>query len=248
MKIQPINAIEGALLQTRFVEMPLDGLADVVSAALRKCHIMGVADVLSRSHHVTIFRSHGYYISITQKNLPLARAGFGGCLPQPITKIMMPDAEQRVDAHTAHVFVSITRSPSVASLDLDEEGYSFGDFRKSDDAHRAMTLGYWVLNGLHLYNPATAVHWLPSDHLVSTLHFEAAAKEPTLTRFFIRPYLYSSAGSIAAGNPIGLVANGSQYLMEKPVIFDQASVDYRWLIERSDLFIDEVLAKAKATH
>lgn len=245
MLIQPINSIECALLHNRFSPVPSEQVAEIVSRLGLQIGLNGECKTVSSNGGTSVFAFGDYRISIIQKDEPLPKKGFGGCLPQPITMLMMPDAEQIVDKHIANSFVSISRlTPSLdASQRLDDAEANQCDFRTSDDSLKAMKLGYLLVDGLHRNNQATAIHWLPSDHLVSGHMFELMTAGASLTPFFVRPYLYSSAGSIGNGNPVGVVANGSQYMLSKPVIFDEAVVDYKWLIERSTQFIDQAIRK-----
>lgn len=243
MKIQPINSMECALLHNRYAPMAESRLATFVETHAKAVGCSGECHHSSTSAGVSKFNVGEYQIMVSQFEEALPKNGFGGCLPQPITQLMMPDAEQRVDLHIAHSFISISRQVPTndARLDFDISAADPLDFFFSEDSQRAMTLGYLLADALHRNNPATAIHWLPSDHLVSPQMFESAALGPSLTPFFVRPYLYSSSGAIGSGNPVGMVANGSQYLLGKPVVFEEAPVDYPWIIERVWQFIDKCL-------
>lgn len=244
MKIQPINSIECALLHNRYSPMVESQLATFIEKQAKAVGSTGECHHSSTSAGVSIFNVGEYRISVSQIEDALPKQGFGGCLPQPITVLMMPDAERRVDHHVAHTFISITRQVTTNDdrVDFNIATADPFDFFLSEDSVRAMKLAYLLADGLHRNNPATAIHWLPSDHLVSPQMFEQAALGPSLTSFFVRPYLFSSLGAIGKGNPVGMVANGSQYLLGKPVIFEEALVDYSWMIERVCQFIDKCLS------
>ena len=243
MKIQPINSIECALLHNRYSPMADSKLESIVESQARAVGCSGEVHHSSTRAGVLVFNVGEYQVSVSQIDEALPKNGFGGCLPQPITILMMPDAEHRVDRHCAHTFVSISRQVPTSDdrLDISSAAVDPLDFFLSEDAQRAMKLCYLLADALHRNNPASAIHWLPSDHLVSPQMFENAALGPSLTPFFVRPYLYSSAGSIGDGNPVGMVANGSQYLLGKPVIFEEAAVEYPWMIQRVWQFIDKAL-------
>ncbi|MEM5501105.1 hypothetical protein WNY59_05845 [Ahrensia kielensis] len=240
MEIQPISSIECVLLHNRFSPLASEKITAHIPnlAALLGCR--GDCHMISELGQPPVFTVGDYRITIIQENKPLPIEGFGGCLPQPITKMMMPDAEQRVANHTAHSFVTIARNLALRDYDitpsLDEE--TFENFVSTQDSLRAMTLAYQIADVMHRNNQATAFHWLPSDYLVPPQAFEQAGSEASLTSFFIRPYLYSSDGYINDQGPVGMVANGSQYLLPKPVIFKEANVSYEWMIKRSIQFID----------
>lgn len=248
MKIQPINSIECALLHNRYSPMDESQLASHVEKHANSVGCVGECRLVpSFDTGVSVFNVGEYRISVSQLPEALPKKGFGGCLPQPITVLMMPDAEQRVENHVAHTFISITRREPIIddALNIDLNKSDPLDFFIAEDSQRAMKLGYHVADALHRNSPAIAFHWLPSDHLVSPQMFELAAVGSTLTPFFVRPYLYSSAGAIGANNPVGMVANGSQFLVEKPVIFEEANVDYQWIIKRVSQFIDQCLAEGR---
>lgn len=240
MDIQPINTIECVLLHNRYAPMTLEKIKDDIAGIALQAGCLGGCHMISSTAQMAIITVGDYKISIIQANTHLPIEGFGGCLPQPITKMMMPDAEQRIAGHSAHSFVTISRNLALRDYELkpraDEE--ELGNFVSTKDSLRAMTLAYQICDALHRNNPACAFHWLPSDHLVPPEAFELAAIGPSLTGFFIRPYLYSSDGYINDAGSVGLVANGSQYLLPKPVIFKEANVSYDWLIKRAIQFID----------
>lgn len=248
MKIQPINSIECALLHNRYSPMAEAKLVSIIESLAVSVGWSGECHAGSSIEHgVSIINVGEYQISVSQFLEALPKKGFGGCLPQPITVLMMPDAEARIDKHVAHSFISISRQMPTNDprLDFDITTSDPLDFFLSEDSLAAMTLGYKLADALHRNNPATAIHWLPSDHLVSPQMFELAAVGSSLTPFFVRPYLYSSTGAIGDGNPVGMVANGSQFLVGKPVIFEEAIVDYQWIIKRVSQFIDQSLSKGQ---
>ncbi len=245
MKIQPIDSIECVLLHNRYMPMTDHRLVEMIESEGRSAGVRGEFLTRTSSVGTESYCIGDFQVAIYQVNAALPKKGFGGCLPQPITILMMPDAEQRIDSHIAHTFLSIKRLPSgsKATERFDAEDGIDTEFQSSEESLLAMKLCYLIADALHRNNPAIAIHWLPSDHLVSPQLFESAASGPSLTPFFVRPYLYSSSGSIGEGQPVGMVANGSQYLLEKPVIFEEAPVDYQWMINRVTQFIDECISK-----
>lgn len=243
MDIQPISSIECVLLHNRFSPMALDRIKGEIDGIAATIGCRGDCLLILDENSQSVFTIGDYRIAILQEDKALPVEGFGGCLPQPITKMMMPDAEQRVANHSANSFVTVTRNPALRDYDIapaiDDE--ASGNFVSTRDSLRAMSLAYWIADALHRNNPACAFHWLPSDHLVPPQTFELAGASASLTSFFIRPYLYSSDGYINEKNAVGLVANGSQYLLPKPVIFKEAQVSYDWMIKRAIQFIDRAI-------
>lgn len=182
-----------------------------------------------------------YHILVSQNRNPLSADGFAGCLPQPITKMMMPDADKRVAMHTANSFVTIGKGmpvPEGARGFIDKIMGDSQSFTTWEDAKRAMELCYYLSRQLLANNNALAVHWCPSDHLVTNDFFVQAGSGKTLTPLFVRPYLFSSANQLRKGLPVGVVGNGSQYMLGRPVVFKEAQADATWMIQRVANFID----------
>ncbi len=53
----------------------------------------------------------------------------------------------------------------------------------------------------------------------------------------VRPYLYSSAGRLDQGSPVGMVANGTQWLIGKVVAVDEAVVPIDWMHDKVVEFV-----------
>lgn len=243
MEIQPISSIECVLLHKCYAAMDFATLKDYIAVQAQLSGCKGTCYQIACDAQKVIYAVGDYCIAVTQANETLPLEGFSGCLPQPITSMMMPDAEQRVMDHRAHTFIAVTRNQALQDFDLaprDDEEWS-GNFVSTKDALRAMTLTYRIADVVHRNNPASAFHWLPSDHLASPQAFELAGQGASLTSFFIRPYLFSSDGAIAEDNTVGMVSNGSQYLLPKPLIFSEAPVSVAWMIKRSIQFIDRAI-------
>ncbi|MGL4489717.1 MAG: hypothetical protein ACRCU5_09760, partial [Rhizobiaceae bacterium] len=102
----------------------------------------------------------------------------------------------------------------------------------------ALTLTHRIAISIIGQVATSAVHWCMSDQLVSPEFMETVGKGPTLTPLCVRPNLFSSSNQLGRGLPVGMVANGSQYLVGRPVVFKEAAVDVQWMMERISNFID----------
>jgi hypothetical protein len=246
MRIAPMPQIECALLYDSFD--PVDGgeLFDVVETAILRagintsCHRIPTA---GKDVHVM---AGEHCVMISQNPSPLGPEGFARCINQPYTRLVMPDAAERVARHRANTFVTITKGLPLTGdnrsfLDeVAEDTYNFTDW---SEAKAAMELCYYFARYFCSKRAPSAVHWCPADHLVDHDFFEGAGQGPTLTPLFIRPNLYSSAGRMGNGVPVGMIANGSEYLLGRNVSFKEAPVDLRWMVERVCNFIDMCQAR-----
>ncbi len=241
MKIASLRSVECALLHDQFSPMDGGDLLDIVNRAVQKS---GLAPQVSRiptsSEHVHVIAGN-YHVLVSQNRNPLGQEGFAGCLPLPITNMMMPDAAARVSRHRANTFVTVGKGalPGAQSSAFFNEvmgdAYSFTDWR---DAERAMKLCYAIARSIMKNGKVSCVHWCPSDHLVSPEFFAEVESGPSMTPLYVRPYLYSSVGHLRSGEPIGMVGNGAQYLIGRPVVFNQAKVDLDWMLTRVSNFVD----------
>lgn len=241
MRITPIPQIECALLYDRFESEDGDELFDLVETAIlrsglaKSCHRISTDE---RNVHVL---AGEYYVMISQNAAPLAPDGFTNCVNQPYTKLTMPDAAERIARHRANTFVTITKGFPLTGDDrgfineIAGQKYSFTDWL---EAKTAMELCYYFARHFCSKRTPIAVHWCPSDHLVDCDFFLGAGRGPSLTPLFTRPNLYSSSGRMGSGAPIGMIANGSEYLLGRSVSFRESPVDMRWMIERVCNFID----------
>jgi hypothetical protein len=241
MRITPMPQIECALLYDRFD--PADGgeLFDVVETAILRAGLAKSCNRIPTEDKDVHVMAGDYVVMISQNPGPLGPDGFANCLNQPFTRLVLPDAAERVSRHRANTFVTITKGLPLTGNDqsfLNEVGgdkYSFTDW---SEAKVAMELCYYFARHFCSKRAPSAVHWCPADHLVDHEFFLGAGQGPTLTPLFIRPNLYSSSGRMGNGAPIGMIANGSEYLLGRNVSFREAPVDFRWMIERVCNFID----------
>lgn len=111
------------------------------------------------------------------------------------------------------------------------------------EAESAMRTCYAIARFIIAHNPSTAVHWMPSDNFLTPEYLETIAQGHTMMPLYIRPYLFSSANQLGEGLPVGLVANGSQYVLGRPVMFREAIVDLDWMIQRTCNFMDMCLLR-----
>ena len=116
MKIQPINSIECVLLHNRYMPMADNRLVEVIESEGKAAGIRGEFQAPTSSTGIESYCIGDFQIAISQVDAALPKKGFGGCLPQPITILMMPDAEKRIDNHIAHTFISIKRLPTNSNL------------------------------------------------------------------------------------------------------------------------------------
>ena len=241
MKIAPLKSVECALLHDQF--SPLDGreLIDIVSKAIQKS---GISPQLSRiptsDEHVHVLAG-GYHVLVSQNRVPLAAEGFSGCVTLPITNMMMSDAGARVARHRANTFVTVGKGALPGASNVPFVNQIMGDqfsFTEWREAERAMKLCYAISRAVMKAGKVSCVHWCPSDHLVSTEFFADVEHGPSMTALYVRPYLFSSVGHLRSGMPVGMVGNGAQYLIGRPVVFNQAKVDLDWMITRVANFVD----------
>jgi hypothetical protein len=187
----------------------------------------------------------GMHILVSQNSQPLGPEGFVNVLAQPITKFAVPDAENRVARHRANTFITVSKGmhmpqPLLRAVNeflpgLADKDHAFTDHMK---VKSAIELAYKIAVAIQRQVSCTAVHWCMCDQLVNPEFFEAVGKGPTLTPLCVRPNLFSSSNQLGRGFPLGMVVNGAQYLIGRPVVFNEAIVELPWMLERVCNFID----------
>ncbi len=240
MKIAPLKSVECALLHDEFFPIDGDELLALIAAAAQK---FGFKQDLSRlpagANDVQIMCGD-FHIFVSQHSKAMTGDRLSNCTSLPITKLMMPDASSRVSRHTAHSIITVGRgpvpgfNPNRFVNEIMSDRYSL---TTSQDAEKAMKLCYFLARSFMKNSKVSAVHWYPSDHLVSPEFFVDAEQGGSLLSLFIRPDLFSSAGQIRAGATIGMIGNGAQYFIGRPIIFNEAKVDLDWMLSRMNGFV-----------
>ena len=249
MKIPALPAVECAILHEAFKPMNGGALFSAIEALAAKygfsqsCQLM----VTSTEKDVHVLAGN-YRILVSQNSEPLGPEGFRTALTTPFTGMIFPDAREAVERHRANSFITVGKGPvslpeEMFRSDLGSALADLSAFTTSEDAARAMKLCQELAQMLIGGNPASAIHWCVSDNLVPQAFFDRAiaANDPTLLN--IRPFLTSSAGRMGEGLPIGITANGSQWLLGKMVAFDEAKVPLPWMLETLYGFVNLCLVR-----
>lgn len=249
MKIPPLPAVESAILHDRF--QPIDGqrLLQAITALAAKYGLGAQCSLMVTSTEKDIHVLVGAYrILVSQNAEPLGPEGFRTALTTPFTGMIFPGAQEAVARHQANTFVTVGKGPMTLPDDLLYS--SIGDavaemsaFTTSEEAAAAMALCQELTNVVIKEHPARAIHWCVSDNLVPQDYFERAVATSGVTLLAVRPYLSSSTGRLGDGLPVGVTANGSQWLLGKMVMIEEAPVPLSWLLPTLYGFIDLCLMR-----
>lgn len=242
MQIPPLDRVECAILHDQF--KPLDGNAlfrEVERLAIGLGYADDVQLMVSSTYKDIHVHAGGHRILVSQNEEPLAPDGFRNALSTPYTGFALPDAQEIVHRHKANTFVTVAKGMLDTKLFSSELRAIAGDmfdkidaasgFVTQEEAQRAMTLCHEVCKLVIGHNPASALHWCVSDNLVPQSFFEGTAKDRDYTLLNIRPFLTSSANRIGDGLPLGMVVNGSQWVIGKMIEFEEAPVPFPWMME-----------------
>jgi hypothetical protein len=237
MKIPPLPQVESAILHERFAPMDGKRLFSAIEIVAKQEGLGGPCQPIISSTEKDVHVFVGpYRVLVSQNTVPLGPEGFRTALSTPFTGMVFPNARQAVESHRANTFITVGKGP----VPMPEQFFNTGlgdaiaelaAFVTSEEALKAIRVCQQLATTLIENNPASAVHWCVSDNLVPQKFFEHAvrSKDPTLLN--VRPYLTSSAGRLAEGLPVGVTANGSQWLLGKMVCIDEAPVPLPWLLE-----------------
>jgi hypothetical protein len=250
MKIPPLPAVDCAILHER--HQPMDGrrLFDAISVLAAKYGLGARCNLTVTSTEKDIHVLVGdHRILVSQNAKPLGPDGFRMALTSPFTGMIFPGAREAVARHQANTFVTVGKGPigvpeDVLYSTLGKVMAEEWAFTTSEEASAAMALCRDLTDVVIKGNPASAIHWCVSDNLVPQAYFERAVAASDLTLLAIRPYLTSSAGRLGEGLPVGVTANGSQWLLGKMVAIDEAPVPVPWLLSTLNGFINLCLIRS----
>jgi hypothetical protein len=236
VNIPPLPHVECALLHDSFA--PIDGqeLFNLVQALAAKFGYGAQCQLIVSSTHKDIHVFVGdHRILISQNERPLAPDGFQTALSTPFTSMVFPNARDVVMRHAANTFITVGKGPAPIPDDLmraDATGTiaKISAFTTSQEALRAINLCQSLTAYVAGRHAASAVHWCVSDNLVPPAFFEKAVQSGDVTLLNIRPFLTSSSGRLGPGLPIGVTANGSQWLLGKVVMVEEATVPLEWVL------------------
>lgn len=245
MQIPSVNSIECAILHDNFEPISGQQILDKIKRLAAKYY--GSVDVklmvssTDKDIHVLVGKDR---IMVSQNNQPLGPEGFRLALTTPYTGLVFPEARQMVERHRANTFVTVARG---VLPDIPVSAKVFGDlmgavdhlnnFTTSEEAEMAMKLCIDLSRFIVSQHKACAMHWCASDNLVSQETFERYTADGDPLMIGLRPFLSSSTGRLGKGEPLGMVANGSQWFLGKMILFEEAKVPLEWLLPMMHNFI-----------
>lgn len=254
MQIVEIKDIECAILHDRYAPISEQNLFDLVSSIARS---VGLTSELrgGLSGEYSISASAGsLHVLVSQNPQPFGAEGFATVLAQPITKIAIPDAEVRVARHKANTLITISKGMhmpksllSAVNEYLPGLAAKSNSFNDHEELKVAVELAQRIAVALQRHLSCTAIYWCMCDQLVTPEFLQAIGKGPTLTPLCVRPNLFSRNNRLGPGLPLGMVANGAQYLVGRPIVFNEAAVDLPWMLERVSNFIDMAHLRGSVT-
>ncbi len=240
MDIASLPKVECAILHNQF--NPLDNTV-VIESLQRLSGVLNFAPKiqLMDTSNDTDIHVHvgGYRILISQNAQPAESKAFKNALTTPYTSMVFPNADDVVARHQATTLVTIARGLfdlSPEAMLFKENSSATSSFNTYDEALRAMVLCRELVKLLIVNNPAAALHWCPSDNLVSQDFFERNC-EGDMMLLNIRPFLASKVGAIVDGKPMGMVVHGSPWLIGRQIEFVEACVSFPWMMEAVLAFI-----------
>ncbi|MGL4487900.1 MAG: hypothetical protein ACRCU5_00455, partial [Rhizobiaceae bacterium] len=174
MKIAEIKDVECAILHDSFAPVSGQKLFDIVTLATRSLGLTADLQGEMTGAHSISASCGGLHILVSQNPQPLAQRGFANVLGQPITKVVMPDADSRIARHQANTFITVSKGahmpqPLLRAVNgvlpgLADSGAAFADFERLKSA---LTLTHRIAISIIGQVATSAVHWCMSDQLVS---------------------------------------------------------------------------------
>ncbi|MES0880034.1 hypothetical protein [Roseibium sp. SCP14] len=234
MQIPALRCVETAILHEQFE--PIDGslIFETIKRLAAELKFAPEVQLMATSTQKDIHvHAGGHRILVSQNESPLEMDGFQSALSTPYTKIVFPDAPDSVRRHKANTFVTIGKGVlgGVPEEYFEKLGMQPEAFTTQDEAQRAIEFCHQLTRLIIQHHSASAIHWCLSDNLVPQSFFEAVSSSGDLTLLNIRPFLTSSAGQMGEGQPLGMMATGSQWLIGKMVEVEEAPVPFPWMME-----------------
>ncbi len=221
MDIAPLSRIDCILLHETDHALPTEELRRRVTAVLATAGLDPVEDPAGAggSGQAVAFRAGHWHIRVRFTPAPLARESLRHTLSQPYTRTIFPEAEKVIEAHAAHTLVSLEKRAAPSPLAGEAQ-----PFTHSKEIMPAMSLVALLARELMSRQPAVAIYWAPSDHLLPPHLFETLTSDTRLILLNIRPEYF--AGKAAAGQPqpVGMIAWGTQHLLGRLLVFEPAAI------------------------
>ncbi|QBK31351.1 hypothetical protein [Roseitalea porphyridii] len=240
MQIRPIQAVTCVLLHDRYD--PVDGLQllDFIGLAAARAGLSARAVTGPESTEKDLdVRFGAVRVTVRQAAQPVSPKSLAAALDYPVTHLMMPEARAIAGRHVASTLISAERldtAETEAAQGDATEPPAFEDWRQ---ARSAMMVCLLVADYVAGKNRASAVHWRPSDHLVSqSVLREAAQGEAPQAPYglFVRPHLLRNAED-DKNAARGIAVAGAEHLVGVPVSVAPEDVPYGWMADRAVDFV-----------
>lgn len=240
MQIRPIQSVTCVLLHDRYD--PVDGLQllDFIGLAAARAGLSARAVTGPESTEKDLdVRFGAVRVTVRQAAQPVSPKSLAAALDYPVTHLMMPEARAIAGRHVASTLISAERldgAETDAAQDDAAEPPAFEDWRQ---ARSAMMVCLLVADYVAGKNRASAVHWRPSDHLVSqSVLREAAQDEAPLAPYglFVRPHLLRNTED-DKNAARGIAVAGAEHLVGVPVSVAPEDVPYGWMADRAVDFV-----------
>lgn len=235
MEIAALDAVECALLHENFAPLSGEIIFDRIEEIARGMGFEGNLQPLPSSTEKDVHVMAGEYrIMVSQNEQALAPEGFSQALMQPFVQSVFPEAQSIVANHTANSFVTIAKGQP------GEEPRPESLITQWEEAQGMMEFAVKLASLINTHHPASLVHWCPSDFVVSPAYFQEVAGAEKFTALYVCPFAYAPDGEAVEGGVSGLVANGSQWLIGKLLMFQANDLPLDWMHSRIIGFIEQV--------
>lgn len=228
--------VEANLLYARPVELPFEAMLGELNSAFADRYV-ALARRPDTPDGVAIYSSSDMHVRIECGGDPIDPERFMNALKAPITQLNPADFRGPVLGHSAHATVTVSAGP--ISMHCPEALYEDIDpYQETlEGAETRLLIGRFLLDRIVATARPLAVYWALSDKLLTAEEIRALRRDPFPLPLFVTPNLFSSGEVIEGTRVVGFQAVGSEYLIGKRVIFNEAPLPYAHLLRRTYEFI-----------
>lgn len=226
------NRIQAALL----LDAPFSGLDELASDCARMLEIQTGTHVRLAETRPSAFArifSPEIELMLTLEYIaqPPDRSALSGALASPVTTLLAPDMNSRVNAVRSHILLEIAHGPLAG---LESEPRPLGSLRdtgalRETDTAPAFTQRFEALALMVRvasdHRAPIAIHWTQSNQLLDTETFETYAQGGASGPLGIHPKLFHASTEEAA--EVGLQTFGARHLLGREILVRPTSLPWQ---------------------
>lgn len=215
----------------------IEDLCTTLSIAFRK-EGMRFAPGADLGPETMMVHADGFFVALSHGHAPLGPDGFAATLTSPLTGFLAPDAAATIARHRGTICITAAFGPPLLRGLAAERGLAGALPPITDEQFRttqriARMAVSWILKAKRFAEqPATLVHWCPSNVLATPESFTRLVAEYPEAALLYHPCLVRGEPTADGRDTFGLETVGATNLIGREIVVDPAPVSLDHLVER----------------